>query len=150
MTREVAAQAVAGAFADEASLITLDVGFAGLYFVAVDLDARGAAVPHAWASLFGARGRKGVAPIQFALAGLNAHINHDLALALNTACDQRGVALKHLEHEQHPGRRDEDAQAGALEHRRGMRSGPARKPSTPSLSQPTGRPRCDPTRSAAA
>lgn len=94
VTREVAAQASAGTFEDEAYLTALDVGFAGLYFAAVDLDARGVAVPHAWAPLFQARGRKGVAAIQFALAGLNAHINHDLALALNTTCDQRGVALK--------------------------------------------------------
>ncbi len=94
VTREVGAQAGAGSFADEAYLSTLDVGFAGLYFAAVDGDARGDAVPHAWAPLFEARGRKGVAPIQFALAGMNAHINHDLALALNTACDQRKVTLK--------------------------------------------------------
>jgi len=94
VTREVATQAHAGAFADAAYLSALDVGFAGLYFGAVDLDARGAAVPHAWAPLFEARGRKGVAAIQFALAGMNAHINHDLALALNVTCDQRKVALK--------------------------------------------------------
>jgi hypothetical protein len=94
VTREVGAQAGAGSFADEAYLSTLDVGFAELYFAAVDVDARGAAVPHAWAPLFEARGRKGVAAIQFALAGMNAHINHDLVLALNTACDRRGVALK--------------------------------------------------------
>lgn len=94
VTREVGAQAGAGTFADEAYLSTLDVGFAELYFAAVDGESRGDAVPHAWAPLFEARGRKGVAPIQFALAGMNAHINHDLALALNTACDQRKVTLK--------------------------------------------------------
>lgn len=94
VTREVGTQAGAGSFADAAYLSTLDVGFAGLYFAAVDVDARGGAVPRAWAPLFEARRRKGVAAIQFALAGMNAHINHDLALALNAACDQRGISLK--------------------------------------------------------
>ena len=39
-------------------------------------------MPAAWNALFEARNRSGVDRIQFALAGMNAHINHDLALAL--------------------------------------------------------------------
>ena len=35
----------------------------------------------AWAPLVERRATRGVLPIQFALAGMNAHINHDLALA---------------------------------------------------------------------
>ena len=35
----------------------------------------------------------GIAPLQFAIAGMNAHINHDLAVALVSTCDERGVSL---------------------------------------------------------
>lgn len=34
-----------------------------------------------------------MAPIQFALAGLNAHINHDLSLALVATCRELGLKL---------------------------------------------------------
>ena len=34
-----------------------------------------------------------IAPIQFALAGMNAHINHDLPLALVSICQARSVEL---------------------------------------------------------
>jgi Family of unknown function (DUF5995) len=60
----------------------LDVGFAGLYFSAVAGFLNGQTVPAAWSALFEARYRTGIDRIQFALAGMNAHINHDLALAL--------------------------------------------------------------------
>ena len=39
-------------------------------------------VASSWKALFEARFRPGIERIQFALAGMNAHINHDLALAL--------------------------------------------------------------------
>jgi hypothetical protein len=39
-------------------------------------------VASAWSAFFEARYRPGIDRIQFALAGVNAHINHDLALAL--------------------------------------------------------------------
>jgi hypothetical protein len=38
--------------------------------------------PNAWDALMESRFRGGVYRIQFALAGINAHINHDLAFAL--------------------------------------------------------------------
>jgi hypothetical protein len=94
VTREVAAQAATDAFADPRFLTCLDVVFADLYFAAVEVSELGEDVPHAWAPLFDARERKGVAPIQFALAGMNAHINYDLALALNTACDEFSIKLE--------------------------------------------------------
>lgn len=65
-------------------LTRLDVVFAGLYFGAVADFVAGAVVPAAWRALFEARYREGIDRIQFALAGMNAHINHDLALALLT------------------------------------------------------------------
>jgi hypothetical protein len=35
-----------------------------------------------------------VAPIQFALAGMNAHINHDLCLALVDTCQEFGLVVE--------------------------------------------------------
>jgi hypothetical protein len=61
----------------------LDVVFANLFFRALrDSARRPSAVPRAWEPLLEARGRRGVVPLQFALAGMNAHINRDLPLAL--------------------------------------------------------------------
>jgi hypothetical protein len=74
-------------FASPEFLVRLDVRFAGLYFRALDDP------PPAWAPLLEARGRFGVAPIQFALAGMNAHINRDLPVALIETCDELGVEL---------------------------------------------------------
>jgi hypothetical protein len=64
-------------------LTTLDVDFANFYFDAVrgHLNGQGI-VPKAWKALFEARQRREIDPIQFAIAGMNAHINHDLALTL--------------------------------------------------------------------
>jgi hypothetical protein len=69
----------------------LDVVFANLYLVAVDADAAGARVPRAWRPLFARRADTRVASIQFAVAGMNAHINHDLPLAVVATCEQVGV-----------------------------------------------------------
>jgi hypothetical protein len=61
-----------------------DVAFATLYFDAiVSWERERGKTPHAWRPLFRARYESGRAPIQFALAGMNAHINHDLAIALD-------------------------------------------------------------------
>ena len=65
-------------------LSRFDVTFATLYFDAIvswEQDRRN--TPHAWRPLFKLRYARGRAPIQFALAGMNAHINHDLAIALD-------------------------------------------------------------------
>ncbi len=67
---------------DAVWLDRLDVVFAGLYFQAVAASISGAAAPNAWDALMESRFRGGIDRIQFALAGMNAHINHDLALAL--------------------------------------------------------------------
>jgi len=60
----------------------LDVVFAHLYFNAITSSIQSAGVPSSWQALFEARFETGIDRIQFALAGMNAHINHDLALAL--------------------------------------------------------------------
>jgi hypothetical protein len=69
----------------------LDVHFANLFFAACSADASGKQVPRAWAPLFEARTRAGTHPIQFALAGMNAHISHDLPFAVVTTCRELGV-----------------------------------------------------------
>ncbi|NHC45126.1 DUF5995 family protein [Motilibacter aurantiacus] len=78
-----------GFFRDPEFMERLDVVFAGLFIEAVDAP-RGKSFPKAWAPLFDARDRNGVEPIQFALAGMNAHINADLPLAVVQTCRQLG------------------------------------------------------------
>ena len=76
-----------GFFGDPAFVSRLDVVFANLYFAAVDaLSGPPAGIPVAWQPLLAARGTPGIEPIQFALAGMNAHINHDLPLAVVATC----------------------------------------------------------------
>lgn len=91
VTQAVDAGAQTEAFEDPAFLQALDVTFAGLYFDALDAAAAGSALPRCWAPLFAARSDPHIAPIQFALAGMNAHINHDLALALVSTCAGQGI-----------------------------------------------------------
>jgi hypothetical protein len=82
-----------GTFADAGFTRWLDVVFANLYLRALRADVLGPKrPPRAWAALFEARSRRGVAPIQFALAGMNAHINRDLPLALVATCRARELA----------------------------------------------------------
>jgi hypothetical protein len=86
VTRQVDSELGRGSFADPVFMTRLDVVFANLYFEAVDAAGSNSAVPLAWRPLFERRGDTGIEPIQFALAGMNAHINHDLPLAVVTAC----------------------------------------------------------------
>jgi hypothetical protein len=60
----------------------LDVYFGNAYFAALDAAETGRTPAHAWAPLFEARHSQEIAPLQFALAGMNAHINHDLAIGV--------------------------------------------------------------------
>ncbi len=72
-----------GGWADEAWVIRLDVVFAGMYFAAIaSYLSSNAPTASSWSALFEARTRPNVDRIQFAMCGMNAHINHDLALAL--------------------------------------------------------------------
>jgi hypothetical protein len=73
----------AGYFSNPELISRLDVIFAQLYFDAVDaLDRAKRHRAWGWRVLFEARDRPDVFPIQFAAAGMNAHINHDLPIAL--------------------------------------------------------------------
>jgi hypothetical protein len=93
VTEAIHEEAKTGAFEDAAFMRRLDVVFANQYFEAVRnalLDA--GPVPKAW-TLLESRGRRSVLPLQFALAGMNAHINRDLPIALVATCEARRVAL---------------------------------------------------------
>jgi hypothetical protein len=86
-----AVEAEAETFESPEFVARLDVRFACLFF---DALAQPAQIPRAWAPLVEARARPGVIPLQFALAGMNAHINRDLPVALVETCAERGVELR--------------------------------------------------------
>jgi hypothetical protein len=81
-----------GFFSDQAFVERLDVIFANLYFANVDDVTAGKAPDPSWEPLFEARSNRVVWPIQFAFAGMNAHINHDLALAVVATCRERSTS----------------------------------------------------------
>jgi len=86
VTRQVNSELGQGFYADTAFMTQLDVTFANLYFTAADAAGTPAAVPLAWRPLAEQRATAGIEPVQFALAGMNAHISHDLPIALVSAC----------------------------------------------------------------
>jgi hypothetical protein len=111
VTEEIARQVAAGAFADPAVAAVLAARFAGRFLAAVDgprtfpADGRrpsavdgphtpavngphlsaakgGPRPPACWRALLRVRAHRGLHPLQFALAGINAHVGHDLPLAV--------------------------------------------------------------------
>jgi hypothetical protein len=92
VTELVGAAAAARSFADAVFMERLDCVFAGLYLDAcraTDTDRSSA-----WKPLFELRAQPRTAGLQYALAGMNAHINFDLALALVRTCRQLGRTLE--------------------------------------------------------
>jgi hypothetical protein len=78
-------------FGDPAFMAALDVVFANLYFDALVRAERDmTTAPSAWKPLLQGRTRTGVARIQFALAGMNAHINRDLPAGIVEVFEQLG------------------------------------------------------------
>ncbi|MBD0691655.1 hypothetical protein BG452_09295 [Streptomyces sp. CBMA123] len=90
-----------GYFADPSAMAELDAVFAGRYLLAVDSDAAGQEPPACWRPLFALRAHPGVHPLQFALAGMNAHIQHDLPLAVVDLCRRRGCVPAEVERDYH-------------------------------------------------
>jgi hypothetical protein len=91
VTKAVQAATAGVTFADPAFAERLDVVFAGLYFAAEATLGTGAMCPIAWRPLIEERSADR-APIQFAIVGMNAHINHDLPIAVVQTCKELGVA----------------------------------------------------------
>ncbi|MGW4234518.1 DUF5995 family protein [Streptomyces sp. NPDC004980] len=99
VTEAVGGRIADGAFPDREAVSALDVRFAEHYLTAVDTHAAGGRPPDCWRPLFQFRHHPGVRPLQFALAGINAHIGHDLALAVVDTCRTLGCAPADLEEE---------------------------------------------------
>jgi len=82
VTQAVYEKPPAGGWGDQKWLTQLDITFARLYFDALASSCLDPTkVPRAWMALFESRDNPGIERVQFALAGINAHINHDLPLA---------------------------------------------------------------------
>ena len=93
VTKEVDLRPPVGGWKDAVWLLQLDVIFAGFYFRAVaDFLSGVSTVPSSWSAMLRARFMAGIDRIQFALAGMNAHINHDLSLALLETDRQMNLA----------------------------------------------------------
>jgi hypothetical protein len=88
-----------GRFEDARAAITLDVRFAERYLTAVQAVVDERRPPACWRPLFQMRRHPGVRPLQFALAGINAHIGHDLALAVVDTCRTLGCEPADMEDE---------------------------------------------------
>ncbi len=95
VTQAVEARIGAGGFADPKWLAQLDVQFANLYFSALKSRISDQTAPECWQVLFNSRSEGMIARIQFALAGINAHINHDLPEAIAATCQALGTTPDH-------------------------------------------------------
>jgi hypothetical protein len=97
VTRAVDSSVTTKTWNNPAWLTQLDVAFARLYLGALRQSfTPGASPPKCWTVLFDARNDARLARIQFALAGINAHIDHDLSIAVVETCRQFGVVPSHL------------------------------------------------------
>ncbi|MFD5815425.1 DUF5995 family protein [Streptomyces sp. NPDC059618] len=95
VTEEFDRRLDAGAFPDRRAATALDVRFAERYLTVAE-EGR---APACWRPLLRFRRHPGVRPLQFALAGINAHIGHDLALAVVDGCHTLGCEPADLEDE---------------------------------------------------
>jgi hypothetical protein len=91
VTQAVEARVDAGGFVDPGWLAQLDVQFARLYFSALKSWLSEQTAPSCWQILFNSRSQTTIARIQFALAGINAHMNHDLPEAIVATCQVTGT-----------------------------------------------------------
>jgi hypothetical protein len=95
VTEAVKARIDARDFSDPPWIADLDVKFANLYFAALSGYLTGNNCPDCWRALFTVRNDARIARIQFAMAGVNAHINHDLAEAIVNTCASGTAAPRH-------------------------------------------------------
>jgi hypothetical protein len=91
ITSRVYDQLQAGGFGDKAFLERLDLRFAWRYLDALQAWlSEPETAPQSWALLFDRRGETSITRLQFAMAGINAHVNYDLAFALVSALEDLG------------------------------------------------------------
>ncbi|MEU1498631.1 DUF5995 family protein [Streptomyces sp. NPDC005732] len=96
VTEEIDRRLGAGEFPDPGAAATLDVRFAERYLTVAEEEGH---PPACWRPLLQFRRHPGVHPLQFALAGVNAHVGHDLALAVVDSCRALGCEPGDLEDE---------------------------------------------------
>lgn len=89
VTALVGVRVADGTFRDPEFIEELDVIFAELFLDVPRDIVSGRDVSKAWAPLVERRTER-LFPLQFALAGMNAHINHDLAVAVVRTCSKFG------------------------------------------------------------
>jgi len=81
-----------GRFADANFLTTLDLVFAGRYLAALRADeVDPQTAPSSWEALLEVRNERRISPLQFAVAGVNAHVNFDLPCAVVATCERLGT-----------------------------------------------------------
>jgi hypothetical protein len=88
-------------FDDAPGMAALDAVFAARYLAAVDASTAGNAPSAAWRPLFELRDHPGIEPVQYALAGMNAHIEYDLPLAVLDHCRTSGHTPAQVEADYH-------------------------------------------------
>lgn len=91
VTKAVDQSVGANEWQNPAWISRLDVLFARLYLTAL----AGPDTPQCWQVFFNARHDARLARLQFALAGMNAHIDHDLSIAVVRTCREFGVEPQH-------------------------------------------------------
>jgi hypothetical protein len=94
VTQKVLAEVTYSTFyADPAFMSHLDVVFVNLYLAAIDgFQADPPTAPSCWSDLMADRSDPHITPMQFALAGMSAHINHDLPIAVVKTCQDLETA----------------------------------------------------------
>lgn len=101
VTQAVETRVNSGGFADPAWLAQLDVQFASLYFSSLTASLTGIPCPGCWDAVFSVRNNARLGRIQFALAGINAHINHDLSGAIVATCKATNTVPQHCSPQYH-------------------------------------------------
>lgn len=92
VARTVATSLSAGEFTDAEFLRRLEVNFANRYFEMlrrVFFPTEKTRIGVAWEPLLSSRRTSGLAADRFALAGMHAHLNHELCLAIVRTCEER-------------------------------------------------------------
>ena len=95
VTQAVETRVSSGGFTDPSFLSDLDIQFAHLYFNALKNSLSSEPLPDCWQTLFAVRNQTSLARIQFAMAGINAHINHDLPIAIVATCASESLIPQH-------------------------------------------------------
>jgi hypothetical protein len=95
LTQVVEERIAEGGLNSPAWVSALDVQFAKLYFDALYAALTGAPCPGCWKTMFSRRDQRMITRIQFALAGLNGHINFDLPLAVVATCKATNTVPRH-------------------------------------------------------